>query len=26
VEIALFLLFHNYLFSMSPFPNGWLPF
>ena len=26
VEIAVFLFFHNYLFSMSPFPNGWLPF
>ena len=26
VEIAVFLLFHNYLFSMSPFPNNWLPF
>jgi uncharacterized membrane protein len=26
VEIGVFLLFHNYLFSMSPFPNNWLPF
>jgi uncharacterized membrane protein len=26
VEIAVFLLFHNYLFGMSPFPNNWLPF
>ena len=25
VEIALLLYFHNYLFSMSPFPNNWLP-
>jgi uncharacterized membrane protein len=23
---AMFLLGHNYLFSMSPFPNNWLPF
>jgi uncharacterized membrane protein len=26
VEIAGFLFFHNYLFSMSPFPDNWLPF
>ncbi len=26
VEIAVFLFFHNYLFSMSPFPNSWLPY
>jgi uncharacterized membrane protein len=26
VEIAVFLLFHNDLFGMSPFPNNWLPF
>ena len=25
VLFAALLLFHNYLFSMSPFPNGWLP-
>ena len=25
VAFGLFLYFHNYLFSMSPFPNGWLP-
>jgi uncharacterized membrane protein len=25
VAFALFLYFHNYLFSMSPFPNSWLP-
>lgn len=23
---AALLFFHNFLFSMSPFPNGWLPF
>jgi len=26
VLFAAFLLCHNYLFSMSPFPNNWLPF
>jgi uncharacterized membrane protein len=25
VDFAAFLYFHNYLFSMSPFPNNWLP-
>ena len=25
VAFALFLTFHKYLFSMSPFPNNWLP-
>jgi uncharacterized membrane protein len=25
VEVALILWFHNWLFSMSPFPNNWLP-
>jgi len=25
VEFLVLLYFHNYLFSMSPFPNGWLP-
>ena len=26
VAFALFLFFHQYLFSMSPFPDNWLPF
>ena len=26
VEFLLLLYFHNYLFSMSPFPGGWLPY
>ena len=26
LAVALFLLIHNYLFKMSPFPNNWLPF
>ena len=25
VLFAIFLYFHNYLFSMSPYPNNWLP-
>jgi uncharacterized membrane protein len=25
VEVVVLLYFHNYLFSMSPFPNNWLP-
>jgi uncharacterized membrane protein len=25
VEVLVLLYFHNYLFSMSPFPNNWLP-
>jgi uncharacterized membrane protein len=26
LSVAVFLLIHNYLFKMSPFPNNWLPF
>ncbi len=26
VAFAAFLGFHNYLFGISPFPNGWVPF
>ncbi|MGA7714081.1 MAG: NnrU family protein [Rhizomicrobium sp.] len=26
LAFAVFLLSHNYLFKMSPFPNNWLPF
>ncbi len=26
VFFAAFLLLHNYLFGVSPFPNGWVPF
>jgi hypothetical protein len=26
VEIAVFLLFHNDLFGVSPFPNAWQSF
>lgn len=26
LEVVVFLLIHNYLFKVSPFPNNWVPF